>query len=216
MFYLNEDLDTKNRYDPAKFMEYSEFCHDILTSKFINDIPVAASAGYKSVQYNEGKPDKLSYDLYGSTQFWWIILLYNKLLTDIELTSDMTILYPLLSELEESYFRLKSLNTAEQRSVSSDNEFVVQRIVQVETVKIVNMTGSYVAPEVPAGDMDGVNRTFLLTYTPIDGTLTLILNGLVLTEGASADFTISGKTLTMNTIPISTDNFNARYLTLDI
>ena len=62
------------------------------------------------------------------------------------------------------------------------------------------------------GDLDGSNTTFTLQSGARSNTLTLILNGLVLAEGASADYTISGTTITMAYAPDENDRLVASYV----
>jgi len=72
-----------------------------------------------------------------------------------------------------------------------------------------------VSMEVPSGSINGSNTTFTLANTPVSlnsrVALFLILNGLVLEEGGSADYTISGSTITMNYAPKSGSKLIAFY-----
>ena len=70
----------------------------------------------------------------------------------------------------------------------------------------------YVTQQVTTGTLDGSNVTFSLGSTPRTGTVTLILNGLVLAEGAGNDYTISGGTVTMAYAPESDDRLVASYV----
>ncbi len=70
----------------------------------------------------------------------------------------------------------------------------------------------YITQETVTGDLDGDNTTFSLGSSPRSGTVTLILNGLVLAEGADNDYTISGDTITMADAPISIDRLVASYV----
>ena len=70
----------------------------------------------------------------------------------------------------------------------------------------------YVTQEVTTGTLDGSNVSFSLGSTPRTGTVTLILNGLVLAEGAENDYTISGDTVTMGYAPESDDRLVASYV----
>lgn len=53
--------------------------------------------------------------------------------------------------------------------------------------------------ETPSGAFDGSNLTYTLAHTPIANTLDLVVQGQVFTEGVSADYTLSGTTLTLVT-----------------
>lgn len=63
-----------------------------------------------------------------------------------------------------------------------------------------------------SGDLDGSNTTFTLQSEARAGTLTLILNGLILAEGGSADYAISGQTVTMAFAPDDNDRLVASYV----
>jgi len=52
--------------------------------------------------------------------------------------------------------------------------------------------------EVPAGAQDGANKTFVLSRDPLDGSLMLFFNGMILTV-AAGDYTRVDDTLTLIT-----------------
>lgn len=67
--------------------------------------------------------------------------------------------------------------------------------------------------EVPAGDVNGVNKVFILSSPPHNGSLMLSLNGLGQVEGE--DYTLSGTQITMISAPIGgsePDKLRAKYL----
>ncbi len=70
---------------------------------------------------------------------------------------------------------------------------------------------SFVTREAVSGTMNGTNPTFTLAHAPTADSEMLFLNGLLLNPGAGNDYTISGSTITMLTIPVSTDVFLATY-----
>jgi hypothetical protein len=63
--------------------------------------------------------------------------------------------------------------------------------------------------EIPAGTLNGLNNTFTLVETPIEGSLKVYLNGLRLT--LEQDYTLQGSTLTMIQTPFPNDSFIADY-----
>jgi hypothetical protein len=66
--------------------------------------------------------------------------------------------------------------------------------------------------EGPAGQINGVNKTFTLAHTPNPATsLRLVYRGMTLRSGASYDFTLSGNTITMNYAPTTGGNLIAWY-----
>lgn len=72
-------------------------------------------------------------------------------------------------------------------------------------------SASIVTEEVPSGTINGVNDTFTLANTPIAGTVRVYLRGLRRKSGGGNDYTISGTTITMITIPQTGDAFFVDY-----
>ncbi len=65
--------------------------------------------------------------------------------------------------------------------------------------------------ETPAGTIDGVNALFVLANTPYVGSEQVYLNGQQLEVGAAADYTISGKDITLTTVPLLGDRVRVSY-----
>jgi hypothetical protein len=70
---------------------------------------------------------------------------------------------------------------------------------------------TFVVGEAPSGTKNGSNATFTLSNTPAVGSVALYLNGMRLNSGAGNDYTISGSSVTMLIIPVSTDVLLADY-----
>jgi hypothetical protein len=64
--------------------------------------------------------------------------------------------------------------------------------------------------ETPAGTLDGVNRAFVLSFTPSPGSLQHALNGIAQTPGI--DYSLVGPTITYTVPPVATDLHYSRYL----
>ena len=63
-----------------------------------------------------------------------------------------------------------------------------------------------------SGASDGVNTIFTLAYAPSSSTTIMVfVNGVLQEAGASADFTISGTTITFNTAPNAESKVTATY-----
>ena len=73
----------------------------------------------------------------------------------------------------------------------------------------VTPTEQFVDDETPFGAIDGSNVTFTLAETPVTGSVKLYRNGL--RQDPSADYSISGGTITMSIAPQSGDWFTAYY-----
>ncbi len=104
MYYINNDIVTTDGYDFCKFMELDEFgTFDSLNSYWLYAIPLLPLQGTYKITLEENKPDLLSYNLYGDTQYWWIILWYNYLAKPTDLTVGLQINYPSLNSIQQLY-----------------------------------------------------------------------------------------------------------------
>jgi hypothetical protein len=74
------------------------------------------------------------------------------------------------------------------------------------------ITSDYVANEIPSGDINGVNDTFVLANTPGAGTVSVYLNGLLQAPGMTNDYTIVADTITFNTAPLTGDVLLVSYV----
>ena len=70
---------------------------------------------------------------------------------------------------------------------------------------------TFITREAVTGTKNGTNPTFTLANIPTVGSESLFLNGMLLNPGAGNDYTITGLTITMLTLPISTDILLATY-----
>jgi hypothetical protein len=70
---------------------------------------------------------------------------------------------------------------------------------------------SFVVRETPTGTINGSNTTFTLANTPLSGTETVFLNGILQDAGAGNDYTISGGTITFLTAPATGDKIRVNY-----
>ena len=108
MFYLNLEK-KKERYDISKFMEFMENEYDILSSYFITKIKELQPIGvFKVSLVEEYRPDLLSYKAYEDTQYWWILLQYNNILSFEDITLNKEIKFPSISAIEDLFFILKT------------------------------------------------------------------------------------------------------------
>jgi len=70
---------------------------------------------------------------------------------------------------------------------------------------------NFVDKEAPSGTKNGVNATFTLANTPVSGSDHLYLNGVLQNVGSGNDYTITGSTITMLNIPLSSDTLFISY-----
>ena len=100
----------KDRH-PKKFMKMSEDVYDITDSYFFNNLEKLPIKGKYTVSADEGRPELISYKIYGTTHLWYLLLLYNNILSYEEVQAGTVLNYPAMSDLEEFYF---SLNTRQK------------------------------------------------------------------------------------------------------
>ena len=104
MFYINNYLKPNDKYDLAKFMDFdAEWSFDMFSSYLLYQIPQLPLAGTYVIRKEMNRPDMLSYNLYGDTQCWWILMWYNHFLKPQDIKSGVTVRYPSLSSIETLY-----------------------------------------------------------------------------------------------------------------
>lgn len=124
MHFINLELlntkDFKERFDLQKFVGFSEDVYDYLDSYFIEQVNRLPVFGKTIVQIEENRPDLVSYRIYGTTQFWYILMIYNGMVSPFDLTEGQELNYPKIEDIEKLYFSLNALqrkNVVEKSSV---------------------------------------------------------------------------------------------------
>jgi len=103
--FIDLNSTSQDRYSLSKFMKFTDI-DDPLTSNFLDELLKIRPTGTYVVKNELARPDMLSYRIYGSTQYWWVILYYNSMTSVYDITLGMTISYPSITDLEELYFSL--------------------------------------------------------------------------------------------------------------
>jgi len=116
MFYINTVDDLPDRYDIAKFLEYvtpdsGGSLFDVLGSYFWANVIFLPISGTYTVLSEANRPDLISYRIYGDTQYYWIIMIYNGIANNEDIQLGTKIYYPSLQDLDNLYFKLNSLQT---------------------------------------------------------------------------------------------------------
>jgi hypothetical protein len=70
----------------------------------------------------------------------------------------------------------------------------------------------YIVRETPSGSINGSNTAFTLSNTPVSGTESVYLNGVLQEPGAGNDYTISTNTITYLTAPTTGDRLRVTYI----
>ena len=73
-------------------------------------------------------------------------------------------------------------------------------------------SNEFVINEIPDGDVNGSNKVFTLSQTPLEHSEQVFLNGLLQERGSSDDYTITSGTITFNTAPEVGDIIMVSYL----
>ena len=107
-FFINSDKETFKRYDLARFLEQGDDSLDPLTSSMLDNIDNLAIGGYYTIQGEDGMPWLISERLYGDSQYWWIIMLFNGFQGIEDIKNGEDIKYPSVNALQDFYFKLKS------------------------------------------------------------------------------------------------------------
>lgn len=104
MFYVDLETRLKDRFDLAKFMDFTdEGIFDPLNSYMLYQIPLLDNIGEYTIRKEEGRPDNLSYVIYGDTQYWWVLMWYNSIYKPEDLKTGLKIKYPSVSAIEQLY-----------------------------------------------------------------------------------------------------------------
>ncbi len=114
MFFINLDDDSIERYDVTKFMDFVEDGHDIVTSFFMTELRKLLPAGLFTVTIEEKRMDVVSYKIYGDTQYWWLLMVYNSIINFEDAVTGTELKYPELDDLESLFFRLKTLQAQQE------------------------------------------------------------------------------------------------------
>ena len=106
-FYFQFDVEMSERFVMEKFTEPEGDFFDVLNSYFLNTIKDIKRAGEFLVTDQEKRIDVISYMIYGSTQYWWLLLEYNDIIDQSTIKTGDAISFFDLSDLESKYHFLQ-------------------------------------------------------------------------------------------------------------
>lgn len=109
MFYINTDYISDEKYDLAKFIPFETDNYDVLNSYFLEHLKDLSQVGIYTVTVEEGRPDLISNNIYGTVNYWELLLLYNNILDISDLVNGVKLNYFSARDLESMVFSLKSL-----------------------------------------------------------------------------------------------------------
>lgn len=108
--------------------------------------------------------------------------------------------------------RVAAVNAEEAARLAGDAD-ADARLDVVEAAVAFQLTyAKVVKREAPVGDVDGVNTVFTVAHDMVANTEEVFYNGQLLEPGATADYTITGKVITLAFAPVGTDRVRVSYL----
>lgn len=94
--------------------------YDPITSEVVDKLLTLDSKGLYVIRAEVGRPDLMSNAIYGSTNYWMFLMMYNRLHDPAELVAGLEILHPTLSEIETVILLSQKFDlTPEQQKVIS-------------------------------------------------------------------------------------------------
>lgn len=117
-FYVNTENAVDNRFNFPNFIEFKNNVYDTMDSVMLGEIRKLPSAGtYRVRSLEDQRPDLISNNLYGTVEYWWIVLLYNGYIDFTKILGDITIQYPTKGSIDDLYLEMKRKQNLED----SDN-----------------------------------------------------------------------------------------------
>lgn len=100
-----------SRYDRSKFLHFSTEINDY--DVFVDDLIESLRALPKTHTYlvtgaEAGRLDLVSYLLYGRTDLWWLIMVYNDIFDPFDFSDKTALFAPSIQELEYWYYENSS------------------------------------------------------------------------------------------------------------
>ena len=84
---------------------------------------------------------------------------------------------------------------------------------EINVISVATDTTGYIDRETPIGIINGINRSFRLSYPPIEHSEHVYLNGILQDDGSELDYTISDEIVTFNEAPLEGSRIICSYRT---
>jgi len=101
-----------NKFSMSRFIEFNSELnfYDPTTALLIEKIPLLPISGeYILNKYRaNGRIDLISYDIYGTVNLWWVLLMYNKIYSFQDVISNTKLYYPSKNAIENLILSLKT------------------------------------------------------------------------------------------------------------
>jgi len=105
-FFYNYNIKNRDRFQYERFSEWEEGFYDVLNSSFLSTINELEIAGEFLVTKDEMRIDIISYRIYGSTKYWWILLEFNDIIDQFTIKTGDLLKFFSLTDLEKKYAEL--------------------------------------------------------------------------------------------------------------
>jgi hypothetical protein len=102
----NPQIAGMKRFDIARFLFSRDGYFDAASSYLIQNLPSLPMIGYYIIVDTPFRPDTFSFDIYGDTQFWWMLMLYNNIIDIRNLPQLTKINYFSLSDLDNMFSKM--------------------------------------------------------------------------------------------------------------
>jgi len=102
-FFFNFDIESDQRFVMEKFIEEDFNFFDVYNSKFLFLIKELKQFGEYKITMDSARIDLISYNIYGTTQFWWMLLEFNDIADQFSIKRGQIIKFFDLSDLESKY-----------------------------------------------------------------------------------------------------------------
>ena len=112
----------------------------------------------------------------------------------------------------------KTFQTLDKSAVglgNADNTSDANKPVSTATQTALDLkltTTNYVVRETPSGSVNGTNTGFTLAFTPVSGSESVFLNGILQEPGTGNDYTIASDAITFLFTPVSGDKIRVSYI----
>lgn len=125
VFYIDLTKDLSDRFDMEKFLDFKNQAHDPLTSFFIEKIKKLPVRGSFTVTSEVARPDLISYKIFRDTQYWWLLMEFNKISKRSDITIGTEINFFSIDELEEIYYTLKANQNKYNKEIAVNTQPII-------------------------------------------------------------------------------------------
>lgn len=106
-FYFKFDVESSERFVMEKFLEEDEDFFDLYNSNMWTSVKDLERYGEFIVTNEAQRIDLISYNIYGTTQYWWMLLEYNDIVDQFSIKTGDIIAFFKLDDLEKKYHSLQ-------------------------------------------------------------------------------------------------------------